>query len=260
MFGTKLKGIKAVVARASLIIGLLLLSASAIAAGPDLIKHIKLVSFADYPYVFERDETEKGLAVRYVDALMKRAGIDYDLRLLPPKRALLYTSTNNGSCVFPVERSQEREVLFSWVSPILVSRHGLFAFPRGKPGDISVLKDAQDLTIGSYLGSGIGDYLRSLEFQVDFASDNDANIHKLKADRIDLWASDTLSAAFIADQANVELGEAEFVFFSSLKAMACNLGVSDHSIKHLNRLLREMYQDGSFKRIRMAFEQDFLNM
>ena len=221
-------------------------------------EHINFVSFTDYPYIFEQTSSEPGLVVRYVDALMKRAAISYTLKILPPKRALLYAASNASSCVFPVERSQEREVLFSWVSPISISRHGLFSLPGGASKDIKVLEDASEFVIGSYLGSGVGEHLKSLSYKIDFAADNDANIYKLNAKRIDLWASDTLSASFISDAVGMPLDENKLDFFTTLRAIACNLFIPNSTIKKMNKNLRAMYQDGSIERIRQEFERDYL--
>lgn len=223
-------------------------------------KDIKLVSFEAAPYIFPSGSTEPGLAVRYVAALMQRAGLSYNITLMPPKRAILFTMGTPGTCVFPVERSQEREVRFSWISPILISRHGLFERPLATTKSLRVLSDARGLRIGSYLGSSIGDYLISLGFDVDFAANDGSNIHKLMAKRIDFWAADTLTASYLAAQNNITLPPSRLVFFTTLRAMACHPSIPKTVIDDLNHLLQTMYQDGSFNKLQADFEANLLSM
>lgn len=220
---------------------------------------IDLVSFEEPPYVMLSNGVPKGLVVDYVAALMARAGLRYRLDILPAKRALLYALSQKNACVFPIERSQEREVDFHWISPILISRHGFFQHPNDKPVRMHVLEDAKKrdnastARIGSYLGSGIGAYLESLDFEVDYAAANDANIHKLMARRIDLWASDDVSARYIAANHSIELTAPSLVFFTTIRAMGCHASMPPEVIEALHDALQSMHRDGSFKRIEEAF-------
>jgi len=214
----------------------------------------RLLTYIDPPYVYPADSDEKGLAVLLIEQLMSRAGFTYTLDIYPPKRSLLVALATPGTCVFPIERSQEREVQYSWVSPILFSSHGLYQRANTSSAKLRSLSDAQNMTIGTYLGSGIGEYLRGLGFTVEETANNESNILKLAANRIDLWASDTLSAQYIADTKNIALDKPELVFFTSLRAMACHPLVSGEKIQLLNQTLKTMYQDGSVEKLRQRFD------
>lgn len=218
---------------------------------------LRLLTYSDPPYVYPNGdhfkEHARGLAILYIKQLMAKAAIPYSLDILPPKRALLVALSTPNTCVFPIERSQEREVKFSWVSPVLISRHGFFKRPDSPSFNLRTIRDAEKLTIGTYLGSGIGEYLRTQGFQVDETNSNESNIHKLQAKRIDLWASDVLSAQYIANKNDLVLAEPELVFFTSLRAMGCNLSVSDEKIHHLNQTLKLMYQEGDIEKIQREF-------
>ena len=216
---------------------------------------LELVSFEDPPYVFSDHAMTNGLVERFVERLMSHSDISYSLRLLPPKRAVLYTLNTPNTCIFPIEKSQEREAQFSWVSPILVSRHGLFQIKGGKPIHGQVLDDFSDYRIGSYLGSGIGEYLQSLSFKVDYAASNDANIHKLGANRIDLWASDVVTARFIAKRENVRVSKPRLEFFTTLRAIGCHKSVPSTTIKRMQTELEAMYQSGEISTLKTKFFQ-----
>ncbi len=207
---------------------------------------IHLVTFEEPPFSYLKDDAITGLVVKSATELVKRAGYRHSLRMVPAKRALILASVQENTCVFPIERSQEREVQYKWVSPILISRYGLYGLPD-REFDIFVLNDAKDYKIGSSLGSSIGEYLDSLGFVVEFAHNNEANLHKLFLNRIQLWASDTLSAPFLAGRNGFEAPKLSMTFFTRLRAMGCNQSLDDEDIENLNRVLIEMYRDGSFK-------------
>jgi polar amino acid transport system substrate-binding protein len=176
--------------------------------------------------------------------------------MMPPKRAEIFAQATPNTCIFPIEKSQEREVFFSWVSPILVSKHGFFQLEKHVPISLETLQDAHPYRLGSYLGSGIGDYLNSFGYLVDFANQNEANIHKLSADRIDLWASDTLTAAHIAKNENIEISESRLDFFTTLKAIGCHPSIDQEIINKMNSELQNMYQSGLIYTIVQKFKAE----
>jgi len=214
---------------------------------------LHLLSFEDPPYVNYQGEEKVGLAVDIIKQLMKRAHIRYKMDLVPAKRALIMASKQRNTCVFPVARSQEREVRFAWVSPIVISRYGFFKRQNDKTMQIHSLTDALPYDIGSFLGSGIAEYLKGLSFEVDLAATNDANIIKLDAKRVDIWASDTLSAHYIMKTKNEGNASLALVFFTALKGMACHSDVSDSTIGRLSQTLKTMYQDGTIEQIQLKY-------
>jgi polar amino acid transport system substrate-binding protein len=218
---------------------------------------LRLFSYENPPYVISSSESgsggESGLAIDVVDALMTRSNMLYQLDIVPAKRGLVMALSQANTCVFPIERSQEREVKFSWVSPVIIASHGFFKNPTSGLADIRTLSDALPYDIGSSLGSGIGEYLESLDFKIDYAPSNHFNLLKLKAKRIDLWASDILSANYIAHDAGLNLAAPELIFLTTLKAMACHHSVPEATIQKLNLTLKGMYQDGSVEKIQNSF-------
>lgn len=122
--------------------------------------------------------------------LFERAGLDYEVRIVPWKRAYVAAQNDKDSCVFPVQRSQENEVLFQWVSPIVIT-HSAFFTAKGSSVDIRTLADADDLRIGSYIGSGDASYLQGQGCDVELTPNDVSNVKKLQSDRLDAWAADT---------------------------------------------------------------------
>lgn len=217
---------------------------------------LNFVTFIDPPYIFDPKETDsKGLVEIIFESLMQRTNIEYDIQIMPAKRAEIFAQTNQNTCVFPIEKSQEREVFFSWVSPIIVSKQGFFTDPNHSIS-LQVLEDAWAYRIGSYLGSGIGEYLQSFGYQVDFATQNEANILKLQINRIDLWASDILTAEHFSKISGIEISDSKLDFFTLLRAIGCHPSVSEETVSKMQHELQEMYKSGQIFNIVQKFKAD----
>lgn len=218
-----------------LLISLLLLS-NLLHAEP-----IVLVTEEIPPYAYTQNGKFTGASIEIIQALFKEANIPYTINIFPWKRAVEITK-NNKACIFPIQRSQEREVLFNWISPVLITQTGFYT-TLGSKVSIRTLDDVKSYSIGTYRGSAVEDYLTSQGFNVVSTSKDDVNIRKLSANRIDVWAADTLTAAYFSDKEKIEIREV-LVYFSTLRALACNLTVPEEQVKKLQQALQTIYQQG----------------
>lgn len=245
MLGTKIKQ-----AALHILITLQLIFLSINASGAAGDHTINLFSFVNPPYIFEQGTGQTGLMNKIIDQLFKRANVNYTLKLMPKKRALLLTEQTANTCVLPIARNQEREAKFSWISPVLVSIMGLYQLQdKAANKQLITLMDAQDYRIGSHLGSASGIYLEGLAFKVDYVPQNSANIFKLKAGRIDYWESDVLTAQYISKQSKIKISESQLDFFTHLHAIACSLSTPKDSVNAIRESLYEMYHDGTMDQI-----------
>lgn len=205
---------------------------------------LRLITFSVPPLV-ELDENGKpeGIAVDVITRLFRLSGEEYTLVVQPVKRAILSAMQDPNTCAFPITRSQERESSLSWVGPVSVSRHALYSDPE-RPVRIRTLEDARDFAISSYLGSGIGEYLDNLGFEVHMAPQNELGLRMLAAKRVQLWAADTRAAPLIADKIGIKLGDPELVFFTTLRSMGCHRDVDPERVARLTKNLRQLFRDG----------------
>lgn len=216
---------------------------------------LEFVTFIEPPYTFDDELTKrKGLVKMILEQLAAKAGIDYKVTVMPPKRAELYVKATPNSCVIPIEKSQEREVFYSWVSPVVISQTGLFQLETAKPIKLDSLSDARPHRIGSYLGSSIGEYLSSFSYRVDLATKNNANLHKMEAGRIDLWASDILSAYYLSKEENIRISGSRLNFFTSLRAIGCHEDLDEKVLSAMRDALQDMYKTSQMKRILESFK------
>jgi len=200
------------------------------------------------PYAMKKGGKPTGATVEIVSKLFERAGIEYNVRIVPWKRAYLTAEEETNTCIFPVQRSQEREVKFHWVSPIVITQTGFYTrddFDK----NLRTLNDVKALKIGSYKGSAAAEYLHGQGYKTALITRDAPNIQKLQAGRIDVWAADTLTAVNMMKERNVNNVNESLVYFTTLRALACNLKTPIETINKLSKELKKMYSDGSVKGI-----------
>lgn len=209
---------------------------------------VQIIAFIDPPYMQLHDGKAEGIAVDVMKKVFRQTHTAYNIHFMPSKRAYFMAENSPNTCVLAIERSQERESVFEWVSPILITRYGLYALP-GNSLKLEVLNDARKQVIGTYLGSGVGEYLESLGYRVDYANRDVLNIDKLDYRRIGLWATDTLSATILMRQRNIDLGPPKLIFYSSLRSMGCNVGMDPNRVARWQASLLDLYHRGEIRQI-----------
>lgn len=214
---------------------------------------INILTFEEPPYALMRGRTQKGILVEILAELFSRTSLEYTLSFIPLKRAILTVENNPGYCILPITRSQDREASFQWVSPMLISRYGLYSQEKGSISLVT-LNDALPYTIDSVQGSGTGQYLINLGFiKVELAPSSTLNPQKLQRGRFELWAEDLLSAQEMMRQQHIKLGKPELIFYTSIRAMACHRSMPLEQLEALQKALLTMYQDGFMKTLYLKY-------
>lgn len=196
-----------------------------------------------------------GRATDKIRELMARTGTEYQIDLLPWKRALMMAQTRPHTCVYSTSRTPEREALFKWVGPTDEAEWQFWGradhrFP------LNTLDDARRLRIGTYLGDARDEYLRSHGFKVDAVSDDAVNPHKLLLNRIDLWAVGIRNGAAFPGHPDWSDQVVPLMVFHRVQVyLACNRSVPDELIERLNAALAEMRRDGAVARIDRKYDQ-----
>jgi len=207
---------------------------------------LRLLTFHEPPWVDASVQPARGVTLEVIERLFAEAGIAYSLETLPLKRALQTAMSRPNTCVFPVERSQEREASLRWVGPVVVSRYAFYP-AADRRISLQTLEDARRYRIGSYLGSGLGEYLEQRGFKVTLATKPGQGPSMLARNRFDLWVSDTYSARATAAAAGVPIGEPALVFLTTLRAMGCHPDTPDSSLELLQNTLLRLLRSGALK-------------
>jgi polar amino acid transport system substrate-binding protein len=202
---------------------------------------IRLLTYDEPPWVDAQQQPPQGVTVELVKQLFVQAGVPFSIEVFPLKRALKMATSQPSTCVFPIERSQERETALRWISPLVISRYGFYSAP-GHVLSLPTLESARPYSIASYLGSGIGEYLLSRGFNVVEVSSAKLGPNMLAHKRFDLWVSDTRTAEALSSSSGPKLGKPDLVFLSTLRAMGCHPDTSNASIELLQGALLQMLQ------------------
>jgi len=210
-----------------------------------------LNTFEAPPYV----ENNKGLAIDIIKELFKKTHIKYQIKVMPQKRSITTAQKKLQTAVFPIQRSQEREVQFKWVGPILVTQTGLFSLAEDNL-HIEVFKDAFAYEILVARGSAQEDYLKGFGLNVSTANYDYQNIKKLKAKRARLWTADTIIASYYANKTNIDIKK-HITLITTLRALAFHVDTPDKVIVELNNALTQMYKDGSIRKILDKYSKKF---
>lgn len=113
--------------------------------------------FPPYNYV-DASGKPTGLAVELLAALMKEAGVDYRIEVLPWARALQTARYQPNSLLFTVARTPERESWFHWIGPIAKRRTVLMGL-RGGPQP-ATLDDVRKNRVGVVNGDAGMEFLQ----------------------------------------------------------------------------------------------------
>ncbi|MBL4941500.1 MAG: transporter substrate-binding domain-containing protein [Colwellia sp.] len=200
------------------------------------------------PFSINNGGSGAGVSIDIVSQLFTRAGFDYHIKIVPWKRAVVTSLNDENTCVFSMPRNQEREASYHWISPIIITQTGFYT-RDDSPHKLVTIDDAKGLKIGTYNGSAVAEYLTSWGYEVKLTTKDAQNIYKLYNKRIDVWAADTLSAKYLANEHKITNLKEQLVYFSTLRALACNIKVSEIKVNKLRQELKLMYIDGTIEKI-----------
>ena len=201
------------------------------------------------PYNFIKDNLVHGISADILLQLLEKNDISIDrgsIQLFPWPRAYQMVQDIPGSLLFSTARTSQREKLFKWVGPITDLTMGLVAL---KTNSIKLrsIEDANKYRIGTIrdgapeqlvLGAGIQ------ESNLERIASPEANIKKLQAGRIDLFAFSVPSTRYLMIKLGMDPDEYESVYTLQQADLyyAFHRDTDDYLIQALNKTLREMKQ------------------
>jgi hypothetical protein len=211
-------------------------------------KPYTLAFAANPPFSMTDNGRPQGIAINIISVLFEQAHIPYQLVEVPLVRAMMNAKTTENYCAFPVQRSQNIEADYQWISPILMTRSGLFARPDFQE-QLLTLSDAKKMKVGVLRGSGDADYLKSFGFTVEEANTQAQNIDKLLAKRFDLWATDVLSANFFIQKRGKAAAKEVLTFRATLSSLACQVDMNKGDLATLQETLDRLIKEGVLQKL-----------
>lgn len=236
-------------------------------------EHVVLYGDADYPpYSFVDNGQFTGM---YVDILHKAAELlnpAYEVELVPVpwKRGLKYLETGEGLALFPPGLKKERTYIQTYSVPLYRETVVVFCndrimikHPKEFPDDFTGL--TMGINAGFLLSERLMQAVRSQVVKVEAGPNNESNLRKLAARRIDCYVSDRAAALFSAKQlrkaeprfdfvpteATTLSGEDTFIGYSGL----ANPPYKADFIKQMDAALTTLKNKGEIARIIREYTQ-----
>ncbi|MFC4159825.1 substrate-binding periplasmic protein [Chitinimonas lacunae] len=206
----------------------------------------------DYPpYNMTQGGKVGGLATEIVEEMAKRAQVPVKIGLFPWERAYNMAQSDPDTCVYSTTRTPQREALFKWVGPLVNNDWVLYAVDNAKP--IAKIEDAKNAKIGGYRGDAIAVFLKENGYKVEETTNDSQNPEKLKAGRIDYWATGKQLGAYLAKQKGITGIKPILTFKETQMYLACGKSVPDATITKLNDALKAMQGDGTMDKINKKY-------
>ena len=232
--------------RHALVFGLLI--AGAAIAAPAFALELVTEENAPFNYLDSKQHVS-GISTEILLELGRRTATPMKIQITPWARAYQTALSGADACVYSTVRLPEREALFKWVGPISANKWALFA-----KGDFNAplasINDARSYRIGGVILDAKSLYLKSLGFSnFDLVGDDNLNLAKLMAGRIDLWISGLYRGKELAAQVGIKNIKPVLVVREVDYFLACNPKVPDETVNALNQALQTLRKEGYVKTV-----------
>lgn len=225
------------------------------AAGQD----ITVVADSYPPYNYIEDDRVTGASTEVVRAVLKVAGVNADIMIMPWARAYRTALNEKNVLIFTITRSENREDLFKWVGP--VSEYNAVLFRTAKRTDIRVnsLDEAYKYRIGATRDDAATQFLIAQGFDdLQQVHRGDVNVEKLLHGRIDLWLENELTAAYFVKRKGhdpVQVLRKAFDPQKGKKAgyMAFSLTTPDRTVELFKAALSAVKANGTYTEIQRKY-------
>jgi len=226
---------------------LLLVTLLSISASTQAIAAGVILATEEYPPFSYRDgKTIKGASVEQVEKVMKDAGIDYKIAMMPWARAYNLAQTTPMSCVFTTAHSAKRDPMFKWVEPLLVDRNILIT-RSGSGVTAKNLEEARQYTIGTQREDYTEVTLKENGFtKLDVATDFNATLRKLLNGRIDMMP---ISEIYFTKLKTEQPLEKVTVLSTQPMGVACEKNFPNDLLAKMQEALDKLIADGTQKTI-----------
>ena len=214
-----------------------------------------ILTTEDYPplnFSTNGGKTVTGSSTDIMREVLKRTGVSGTITLYPWVRAYGMGKDEKDTCVFSATRTPAREKLFKWVGPLSPDVWTLYA-KADSTITAKTLEDAKKYKIGGYQGDSKAIFLKDKGYTIEEVSNEEQNIKKLEAGRIDLWAGSSLVSPWLAKNMKIQI-KPVLSYNEVQMYTACNLSVPDADIAKMNEAIKAIKADGSYDRFIKAYQ------
>ncbi|NVJ70612.1 MAG: transporter substrate-binding domain-containing protein [Alphaproteobacteria bacterium] len=211
------------------------LYASLQVAGAEDTPALRLITEENMPINYRDRETGEitGAAHDMVMALMEKAGVPYTVELLPWQRGYRLALESENSCIYGINRTHDREELFSWVGPLMQSSWAFYSYDQSL--ELDDLTSIRDQMVVAKAGDAISIALRAARPDISLITvETDVMAVRLLAHgRAQLWLTGIVNAPRNAEEAGVDLPDRKLLWRKSVIYMGCSKKTDPKVIERL---------------------------
>jgi len=149
---------------------------------------IKVVTEDAYPLQYSFAGNIEGPATDLVRAVLKEAGLKYDIAIFPWARSYEQALTQENTLIYSLARTLEREKSFKWIGSIIKLEYHMVGLNDLELPNLVELHKLKKLKIGAIRSSVTHKYLLANGFtNIYLLSKTAQSIKLLKSGRIDLF-------------------------------------------------------------------------
>lgn len=202
---------------------------------------------------FARKDEIKGIDADFVQELFKRAKIQYRLAMrYPYGRIYEMVKTADNSGFFPIYRKNSEIADFKWVGPIAKTKLILYSYGDKKISLKSVEQSAQ-YRVGVYEKSEGANFLAEHGIPYSMSLSPEGTLDQLVKGEVDLGAFNEHVLNYLADQKGIGSLKPVKILDYQVQYIAFNLNTPDEVIDRLNKLVKEIYEDGTKVKIKSRY-------
>ncbi len=207
---------------------------------------VTLVTEEYPPFSYRDGKAIKGASVEQVEKVMKDAGIEYTIEMMPWARAYALAQNTPLSCVFTTAHNAKRDPMFRWVEPLLVDRNILIT-KTGSGVTAKNLEEAKKYTVGTQREDYTEMTLKENGFtKLDVATDFNATLRKLLNGRIDMMP---ISEIYFGKLKAEKPLEEVTVLSTQPMGIACEKNFPDDLLAKMQAALDMLIAEGTQKTI-----------
>ena len=195
-----------------------------------------------------------GVATELVEAVLKRSGVSYEIKMYPWVRAFSMTKEPNV-LIYSLARTKPRESHFKWVGEILPVKYYLFRLKSRPEINPKTIEEAKSYRIGVLRKDIVHEYLKQKEFPLlDEVGKLELNFAKLVNKRVELIPfSDRLNFGFGCEQFKIDCNMFEPALLlediSFGLYIAFSNSTDDATVKKVRDAYEALRADGTYQRI-----------
>lgn len=210
---------------------------------------VRVVTEEYPPYNYTNSQGQLvGVSTEIVRAVLKRAGLSYHITSYAWSRAFQIALSQPNVLIYSIIRTEEREEQFKWVGVMMPASGSLYRLASRDDIQVSQPSDLVHYRIGAVRGDSRNRYLREIGVRPEMAGSFKANLKKLLAGRIDMFAIGQFSLVFLCRELGVDPSLFEAMMPLNERVvdvyMAFSKSTPDALVERVRKALNELREDG----------------